>query len=562
MIDKDPRTHVPKACEREPLHLSAQIQPVGVLLICEPKTLQVLQVSVNARQVLDKEPEALLGKSLPSLLGPGIHRCLSGVEPTERETRAFEPCTITLDDARGSQAHLVACAHRHDGLLMLELEAIDEGDGDGVADYHRLLRYINRLGRLGSESCLIRATVAFVREMTGYDRVMYYEFDADGKGFVREEALKQAGTHSYLAHRFPASDIPRQARQLYIRNPFRYIADTELVPVALSPEENPHTGRIPDMRYCWLRNVAEVHIQYLRNMGVRSSLSLPIVIEDELVALIACHSHAARPVGPWRRTMGQSVARILQTHLLRVRRDGAHIRRSDTRECMKQFLEQIIQGDKLLSAFSGSASGILRLFDAQVIVISMGEEQVLIPAGEARLRLTGELRRDLERNEVLADDKIEERVEWTDTGQAPLFSGAVMLDLEDGDFLCLGRREQIETVTWGGDPGQALPRQVDEATFLSPRTSFESWREQVRGRCAPFSVADMAAAHEMREILLRAKALEYRRLAEDKLRREAATDILTGLYNRREFFRRARAELKKARRHRRPLALLYFDLDH
>jgi light-regulated signal transduction histidine kinase (bacteriophytochrome) len=105
---------------------------------------------------------------------------------------------------------------------------------------------------------------------------MVYRFDAQESGEVVAEAVRH-GVESFLGLHYPASDIPAQARQLYLRNTFRVIADVGAVPVPLVPGRDP-AGQVLDQSLCVLRAVSPIHIEYLHNMGVRASLSISIVV--------------------------------------------------------------------------------------------------------------------------------------------------------------------------------------------------------------------------------------------------------------------------------------------
>lgn len=70
--------------------------------------------------------------------------------------------------------------------------------------------------------------------VTGFDRIMIYKFDPDGNGEVIAESTRSS-MESFLGLNYPAADIPQQARALYLRNPFRIIADVASPTVALLP---------------------------------------------------------------------------------------------------------------------------------------------------------------------------------------------------------------------------------------------------------------------------------------------------------------------------------------
>src|SRR5262249_4980448 len=142
-----------------------------------------------------------------------------------------------------------------------------------------------------------------LRALTGFDRVMVYRFANDGSGEVVGEAAAE-GIGSFLGLHYPSSDIPQQARQLYLRTPFRIIADIEAEPVPILPKRD-ETGEPIDLSLSVLRSVSRIHIEYLRNMGVAASLSVSIIVEGRLWGLFACHHYSPRCPSFEKRTLAE-----------------------------------------------------------------------------------------------------------------------------------------------------------------------------------------------------------------------------------------------------------------
>ena len=152
------------------------------------------------------------------------------------------------------------------------------------------------LNRASSLQELYDITARAVRALTGFDRVMVYRYDADYNGEVVAEA-KRADLNSFLGLHYPASDIPAQARALYEKNWIRLISDVDYAPAPIEPADHPATGAPLDLTYSTLRSVSPIHLEYLRNMGVRASMSISLLRDDKLWGLIACH-HYAGPHAP------------------------------------------------------------------------------------------------------------------------------------------------------------------------------------------------------------------------------------------------------------------------
>jgi hypothetical protein len=154
----------------------------------------------------------------------------------------------------------------------------------------------------------------FDEVITGFGRVKAYRFDADGNGQVLAE-VADPGYPRYLGLCFPASDIPRQARELYRVNRIRVIEDANYQAVPLVPAANPRTGKPLDMSFAALRSVSPVHLQYMRNMGTLASMSLSIVVDGQLWGLVSCHHEQPRPVDLRTRTACELLASVLSLQI-------------------------------------------------------------------------------------------------------------------------------------------------------------------------------------------------------------------------------------------------------
>ena len=127
-----------------------------------------------------------------------------------------------------------------------------------------------------------------VKHFTGFDRVMVYRFAEDFSGEVIAEEREEE-MEPYLGLRYPASDIPPQARELYRTNLVRLLRDVDAEPVAIMSSNGVADAAKLDLGKSVLRAMSPVHLQYLRNMGVASSLTISLISGGALWGLIACH---------------------------------------------------------------------------------------------------------------------------------------------------------------------------------------------------------------------------------------------------------------------------------
>ncbi len=290
------------SCDAEPIHVPGAIQPHGVLVAMHPQTLKISQVSANSTNLFGAAPSQVLGKTLLTLLGGSGDRLLTALATNKLSNG--EPLFAEID----GRAFDVR-AHRHQGVAIVEFER-QAAPGQLAATTDAMLRSaLSRLQRPEGLGDVCSVMVEEVRKLTGFDRVLLYQFDEEGHGDVIEED-RADDVEAYWGHRFPATDIPRQARELYVLNWLRLIPDATYTPVPLVPELRPDEGLPLDLSFSTLRSVSPIHLQYLQNMGVRASMSVSLVRNGKLWGLIACHHRFARHVNFATRAACEVIGRV------------------------------------------------------------------------------------------------------------------------------------------------------------------------------------------------------------------------------------------------------------
>jgi two-component system, chemotaxis family, sensor kinase Cph1 len=294
-------------CDREPIHIPSAVQPHGTLLVVDPASGRVIQAAVGAERPIPPSPPPL-GQRLTDLLGVP-----AGIVESVAYSR--EPVYISsLVPELADRADIDITAHRSQGLIIIEIERALAARPSAAHMLSRI-RSISAALQTGPDllhTC--RSATRELRGLTGFARVMVYRFLEDGTGCVIVED-KDAELPTFLNHRYPASDIPKQARELYVRNVVRVIPDAGYTPVPLVPQICPATGGPLDMSDCILRSVSPIHIQYLKNMNVSASMSVSIVRDGALWGLVACH-HTAPKLVPYEvREVCKHVAQILSQQI-------------------------------------------------------------------------------------------------------------------------------------------------------------------------------------------------------------------------------------------------------
>ena len=286
-------------CAREPIHIPGSVQPRGVLAVVREPGFEIRQISANVAELLGRPVDAVLGGHLSELIGEDQSALIEQAASTFGELRQRNPveCTIDVD---GVPRDFDAILRREPGgVLLVEFEiAYGERPYSFPNTYQAVRSSVEELNRAETLTELYDTTARAVRELTGFDRVMVYRYDAEYNGEVVAEA-KRDDLNSFLGLHYPASDIPAQARALYEVNWLRLISDVDYTPSPLVPAVDPAIGAPQDLTYATLRSVSPIHVEYLQNMGVHASMSISLLRRGRLWGLIACHHYAGPHLPPF-----------------------------------------------------------------------------------------------------------------------------------------------------------------------------------------------------------------------------------------------------------------------
>lgn len=499
-------------CEREQIHLAGSIQPHGALLVVREPDLLILQASANAAGFL-------------GIHGPVLGRPLAEVTADLAEQvrahldQSLDRLPVVLRrPVRIDEQPLDVVLHRPpEAGLVLELER--PGPPVDLADH--VEKATAAILGCTSLRTLAEETTRILKDLTGYDRVMVYRFDAEGHGEVFAER-REPELEPYLGNRYPASDIPQIARRLYERNRIRVLVDVDAKQVPIEPRLSPLTGRDLDMSLCFLRSISPIHIRYLKNMGVRATLVASLVVGGKLWGLIACHHYEPRRVAYEVRAVCELLAETVATRIAALESFLQTQAELSVRRLEQRMHEAIArEGDWRSALFDGSApllqpvgaSGAALLLDGQVL--SVGEVPGTVELRQIGRWLDGRRREELVATASLGlDEPAFEPLRATASGLL-----AVAVSSLPGEWLLWFRPERVRTVTWGGNPFK--PVEVgDSPDDLSPRRSFAKWHQLVQGTADPWSPADLAAARligdTLRDLVLQFRAVRLL-IAQDQL---------------------------------------------
>jgi light-regulated signal transduction histidine kinase (bacteriophytochrome) len=495
------------ACDREPIHVPGAVMPHGLLLVADALSLEVV-AGAGAIEALFGDD--WLGARLDDLLAQDVNALAEAVPIGPGGTILAAPV----------HGHDVAL-HRTGQWLLAELEPMGETVGGSVAE---TLGWLDAMAAGFERTTTFvalceRAAVAF-RALTGFDRVMIYRFLDDESGCVVAED-RAPGLDTFLHHHFPASDIPRQARALYVRNRTRVIPDVDYVPAPLRPAG----FELTDLSDVAIRSVSPIHVDYLRNMGVSASASISIVKDGLLWGLVACHHATPRLLPRATRAAAAALAGGLARQLRAKEEAEAYRERLALRGEEDSLRALLLTSDTPIDVVQARAEDVRHAFGADGLALVRGGRAttVGIAPDEAALVALARWLGTRDDSAPLATRELSK--DWAEATRAAPIAGVLGLALGDGDALLWLRAERIEEIEWAGNPHKAVPH--DPQATLRPRASFESWREQVRGRARRWTLEQVDGAARLRRLLGEARAAaELRRLNRELERTGAEKDSL------------------------------------
>jgi chemotaxis family two-component system sensor kinase Cph1 len=480
-------------CDREPIHVPGSIQPHGMLAALSAADLRVRQVSANCERFLGVGPEAVLGRPFLDVVLQGANELVVAAQP-ERDLRRDNPLRLAV---RAGTCD--ATVSRLGDLLLVELE---DAESRGQADFRADVRQAAL--RLQSASELHEAWHALteeIRRITGFDRVMVYRFHPDEHGEVVAES-KAWRLASYLGLHYPASDIPAQARRLYAENWLRLIPSVDYEPSPLVPLLRPDTGEPLDLSHAILRSVSPIHCEYLRNMGVAASMSISLMSGDRLWGLVACHHYAPRHVPADVRISCEMLGQTLSWMIAADERARLAAGEAHAAVMVARFAGPVGSEPDPVAALTDPPELLLQVTGATGAVVFAGPRRAsvgTVPPDAVLDELAAWLPGAPMNDDVLALDAMPDDAPKLGGAAAGLL--AIGFPREAGHHVAWFRPEQVRTVSWGADPDK-LVTVGPLGDRLTPRGSFEQWKQTVRGRSRPWSPSEIAAATSLRRLLM------------------------------------------------------------
>lgn len=506
-------------CEQEPIHIPGKIQSHGFFIGVNQEYM-ITYCSDNISEFLPAEPVMLLGKSL-SVLDRFVKKLHSDefliqlikLSQTDQGFEPFNPYPLKIG---GNLFNVILSTSGSNYLLDFEPEI-----SSLESDIRRIIG--SSLSEMLADTNLSRLlcnAAEQIKRIIGYDRVMIYKFHEDGHGEVVSE-VKEESLEPFLGLHYPASDIPKQARELYKVNLTRLIADVTVEPAALLAYGDSEAAL--DLTSSSLRAVSPVHIQYLKNMGVASSFSLSLLHQNELWGLVACHNYTPRFINYKEREAAKLIGQVLSSALSFRVLEELKNKSGKFSAAVDALNKQLLREETITDALLSHETSMLDAVESTGAVLIF--EGQIYPLGQTPpIKFIKELA-------VWLDDQTEDLLYQTGClsavfppalPYANIASGMLSsrLSKELNEYLIWFRPEVISTVKWAGDPNKPVELNAYGTFEISPRKSFDTWMQTVVHTAENWKNEDIESAKQLKEEIsfaISRKALELR-LINEKLK--------------------------------------------
>lgn len=497
-----------ETCDSEPVQTPGCIQEHGVLFVLRGSDLVVLQVTENCETILGLAPNAILNKPFAATFGDGCADRIQQALIHEKLER--NPVCLASIEPDGATSSFDLLVHTINGMVLVELEpTVSDGGAAAALDYYALVkRATSRLRTSPSLRDYCQVVVEVIRQLTNLDRVMVYRFLPDDTGEVFAEA-KRDDLPGWLGLRYPPHDIPKPAREIFKKIWVRPVPNAagglaELVPLA-----NPDTGGSVEMTHCVLRGASVMYTEYLRNMGVAASLTLSLLRDGELWGLIACHHYTPMMFPHQMRTAAELVAQFASLQLMQAE-DREHVEYRIRLDAISHAVLARASTEGRLSALIEGTPSLLDGIQATGVALyhdgiwhRAGQTPDEVALDELAKWLSDTSRIDPDVREVYATDRLSSEFPAA-AAYKDMASGllATAISRSKRNLILWFRPEVEQTVNWGGNPHESPVVVGPHGPRLTPRKSFELWKELVRGSSMPWKRVEIEAAMKFRLLVM------------------------------------------------------------
>lgn len=507
-----------ESCDsNHPIRFIETIQPHGILLALSFPELVILQASANAESEFHQPLDDLIRQPLTTFFPQEEVDQLQAYLRRSKTSAYFD--LTTSDNKQRYDASL----HWQNDLVLLELESKSSSTAPNA---DTLCRQVNgaiaAFGGASDLQSLAEVLARKVKSVTGFDRVMVYRFQPDLSGVVIAEE-NTSDRKSYLGLHYPATDIPREARNLFYENSLRFIPDINYTPIPLAPAHNLETQAPLDLGSISLRGVSQPHIDYLQNMGVQGSMTLSLVDDQGLWGLVACHHYQPYYLHKITRMAFTVLAKVASLEIVRHQSRERSYYQSQNEKLLTQLRTAVNQTeDAVLKTLVANADLLLETFQAAGVALVLDQDYALAGTTPAKADIKALVKwlsqhhsEHLFSTQCLQKEYPQSQ-QWTVKMAGLLDISIRLLHPRPVSYhILLFRPEQIQTVHWAGAPNDSVEVDSTGKLKLCPRNSFNLWKELVKDKSLPWSPRQLEAALALRNTLMLA-VLKFSNIALEK----------------------------------------------
>lgn len=480
-------------CDREPIHIIGKAQEHGVIVVCDLNSFNVSQCSENIEIILGIRHADVLGKPLEEVLSKKVAKSFKKKFKNED---SLLPEKLKIGEQKFLCIPSISGEH-----LIIDVEPSGKSL-DPVHFQEQLTKILTELDESESVNDMCQQAALLVKHLFDYDRIMIYKFDEEWNGEVVAE-VKEPELDSWLGLHYPATDIPKPAREIFMKQGVRIISDVNYRASPINPEISPVTGRPLDISTSELRAVSPIHIEYLQNMKVGASLTAAIVLNGELWGLVACHHYSPKFINYHQRQSCLFLTQVFSNKL--------------ALKTTKTFLENTAKSDEVRKKLVLQMTSIKNIedalyrFDPKFTDLIESGGGALVMDGE--IYLSGETPTKAELRQLCDEFLAEKEVYFSTKSLSAVYPKAaafkniasgilsVQISEQDANYIMWFRPEAKETVNWGGNP-EKNGFVKDGIEYLTPRKSFERWTEKKNGVAKPWQDYDLEAVSSLRESIV------------------------------------------------------------
>jgi len=496
-------------CHEEPIHIPGYIQSFGYLIGIDAVSHSITFFSSNIADIFRIEnAEMLFDRRLvdfPEIFRPviesDIYVLLQDFTRRENETH-FDKVFIS-----GKEYH--CSVFRNGENIFFEFEAVLDNPNKRISNKYDNFYVID------NEQELWDQLLSTLSKIVNYDRMMVYKFMMDGSGKVIAER-KTGNMESYLGLHYPESDIPKQARELYLKKRKRIFSNvySETVPLLSRTQEH------IDLTYAASRGMSPIHGQYIKNSGASSSFSVSIIIDDHLWGLVTCQNSEPKHIDLEDRVQAGIFTALASNAYSSFKSKNELNYRLELNEKSSQLKAEFLKHNHLFDSLIDNKTEIRNLPEADGLAITSEGETVTSGAVPDRRTIENIADWALENTEgsmyvnrsFLKDHGHHLELDGNTAGIIIYF-----IERSKREMLIWFRKEFDEHINWAGNPEKNIgvfTQNGEERQMVSPRTSFHIFTENIKGNSKRWNSRDVIAVKAVRDVILETSHKQYNAIKE------------------------------------------------